>query len=459
MKGRMFIESVRSEGLAHISYVVGHGGRAAVIDPRRDCGEYIDIARRYGAAITLIFETHRNEDYVIGSCELAHRTGARIYHGRALDFRYGNPVKDGDRFDLGDLSLTVLETPGHTYESISLVLADTVMGNDPLGVFSGDALFIGDVGRTDFFPGRDEEVAGLLYDSIFGKLLALGDHVILYPGHGAGSVCGKGIGPRDFSTIGYERKHNAVLQLTDRKEFVKFKAGEFHYKPPYFTMMEKFNLEGSAPLLAGIRAPRPLSVSEFGEAAGGGAVVLDTRSPEAFAGAFIPGSLCVPLSMVPAFAGYYLPYDKNILLVVQEIGDADTAVRYLLRLGYDRVEGYLAGGLQEWATSGLAYDRIPSVHVEELVRRIDSGEKFTLLDVRGADELKGGRLPGSLHVYVGELPQRLGEIPKDLRITTFCESGYRGIIAASVLKRNGFKLVEDSLGSMAACRAVGCPIV
>ncbi len=460
MNGQMFVESVRSEGLAHISYMVGHGGKAAVIDPRRDCREYIDIAHRYGAAITLIFETHRNEDYVVGSCELAHRTGAEIHHGRALDFRYGNPVKDGDRFDLGDLSLTVLETPGHTFESISLVLTDTSMGSEPVGVFTGDALFIGDVGRTDFFPGREEEVAGLLYDSIFGKLLPLGDHVILYPGHGAGSVCGKGMAPRDFSTIGYERKHNAVLRMTERRDFVKFKASEFHYKPPYFMMMEKLNLEGAAPLLSGIHAPRPLSVAEFSAAAQRGAVVLDTRSPEAFAGAFIPGSLSVPLSMVPAMAGYYLPYDKDILLVVNDdVADVNTAVRYLRRLGYDRVTGYLAGGMWEWETNGLAYDRIPAVHVEELVRRIRAGDKFTLLDVRGADEVKDGRLPGSLHVYVGELPARLDDIPADRPITTFCESGSRGIIAASILKRNGFKAVEDSLGSMAACRATGCPIV
>lgn len=459
MSGRMILEAVRSEGLAHISYILAHNGKASVIDPRRDCAVYIEIAHRHGAAITHIFETHRNEDYIIGSSELAHRTGAQIYHGGRLNFRYGNPVADGDIFMIGDMEISVIETPGHTYESISILLADTGSGREPLAVFTGDTLFIGDVGRTDFFPDRAEEVAGLLYDSIFNKLLPLGDHVIVYPGHGAGSVCGKGMAPRDFSTIGYERLNNPVLRLSNREEFIRHKTRELHYKPGYFSMMEEFNLEGSAPLLSEVPPPRPMGPSELADALEAGALVLDTRSPEAFAGAFIPGSLSIPLALIPAFAGYYLSYKGRIVLVVNDYPDVNTAVRYLARMGYDNVTGFLAGGLRAWEISGRLYDRIPTVHAGELVRRIKSGEQFTLLDVRGVDELKGGRLPGSLHAYVGELPKLIGTIPRDRTVTTFCESGYRAIIAASILKRNGFEVVEDALGSMAACMAIGCPVV
>jgi hydroxyacylglutathione hydrolase len=247
MASGMFLQIIRSEGLFHLSYLIGHDGRAAVIDPRRDCRIYVDMAHSRGARIEYIFETHRNEDYVIGSKELAHLTGAEIRHGGRLDFEYGRAVADGDTFDLGDLRLEILETPGHTFESISIAVTDTGFGEAPVAVFTGDALFVGDVGRTDFFPDRAEEVAGLLYESIFRKILPLGDQAILYPAHGAGSVCGEGMAEREFSTLGMERISNPVLQMKDRDVFIRFKASEHHDKPPYFRRMEKYNLEGSAP--------------------------------------------------------------------------------------------------------------------------------------------------------------------------------------------------------------------
>lgn len=288
--GKMFLETVRSEGLSHISYILGHGGKCAVIDPRRDSQVYVDMAHERGAAITHIFETHRNEDYVIGSLDLARRTGAQIYHSGATQFDYGNSVSEGDRFELGDLELKILETPGHTFDSISIALFDQGFGQEAVSVFTGDALFIGDVGRTDFFPDRKEEVAGLLYDSIFQKLLPLGDHVILNPAHGAGSVCGAGMAAREFSTLGYERKYNPVLQKSGRDTFIRHKVQEHHYKPPYFEMMEKYNREGAPPLME-IPRPRPMSPSEFEKEMGQEMLVLDTRSAEAIAGSFIPGAL------------------------------------------------------------------------------------------------------------------------------------------------------------------------
>lgn len=451
----MFLRRVHSEGLAHVSYIIGDGSEAVVIDPRRDCDVYVEIAAEKGARISHIFETHRNEDYIIGSCDLARLTGAEIYHGAALDFEYGNAVSEGDVFNVGDMNLTVLETPGHTYESISIVLRDKSFGDDPLAVFTGDALFIGDVGRTDFFPDRAEEVAGLLYDSIFEKLLPLGDHVLLYPAHGAGSVCGDSMAEREFSTLGYERRNNDVLQLTDRDDFIRHKVEEVHYKPKYFKCMEKHNLKG-APPLDRLPVPAPATAEAFASAIDDGLQVVDLRSPEAFSGAFVPGSLNLPLEMVPAYGGYILDYDRPIGLVAENAEDVATAVRYLVRMGYEDIPCFLAGGLNSWEITGRDFDKMPAITARELKDRIDEGEPFTLLDVRKETEFKIGHLPRAIHIFLGNLPERLADIPRDKQIVVFCGSGRRASIGGSLLKLNGFERVQNNLGSAEACEEVGC---
>jgi len=455
----VLLETIHSEGLAHLSYLLVHKGKAAVIDPRRDCRIYMDKARRQGARIALIFETHRNEDYVIGSTELARLTGAEIYHGKNLDFRYGNSVSEGDVFEVGDLKLRILETPGHTFESISLALFDQSSGDEAVGVFTGDTLFVGDVGRTDFFPDRMEETAGLLYDSIFDKLASLGPQAILYPAHGAGSVCGDALAEREFSTLGYELNCNPALQNKDRNAFITRKTDERHYHPPYFKKMEELNRDGSAAPLGMLPYAIPLRADEFESRVNEGALILDARSPEAIAGALIPGSLGIPLEMIPAFAGWFLPYQKDILLVLQNADEAEKATRYLIRMGYDRVVGFLEEGLSAWETSGRKYQTIPSLHAAELTKKINGKEAFTLLDVRKESEVAQARLPGSLHIYLGDLPKRIDEIPKELPVVTFCGSGLRAVIGATILKQHGFHDVENALGSMAACEAVGCPIL
>ena len=456
----MFLEKIPSEGLAHLSYVFGDGKQAGVVDPRRDCETYLDIAHQNGAEITHVFETHRNEDYVIGSQELARRTGAAVYHGHAMDFAYGNPVSDGDRFELDGLFLTILETPGHTYESISITIHDPAFGQEPVGVFTGDALFVGDVGRTDFFPDAKEEVAGLLYDSIFEKLLPLGDHVILYPAHGAGSVCGSGMASREFSTLGYERLNNPVLQRTDRADFVQFKIQEKHYQPPYFRKMEEYNLKGNAQEMPRLPRPRPMPAAEFAKAMDNSMVAVDVRSPEAIAGASIPGSLAIPLDMIPAYAGWFLEYGRPIGIVPEDGAheQIETAVRYLIRLGYDHVPGFLEGGLHEWETSARHYQRIPALHIAELRERMENNEEFTLLDVRKHDEFDAGHLANAQHMFLGDIPARLDEISRDRPVVTFCGSGRRAIIAASILKQHGFSDVSDCLGSMSACADTACPV-
>ncbi len=459
MAGGMFLEKIRSEGLSHLSYLIGHGSRAAVVDPRRDCRVYVETAHRKGAHIEYIFETHRNEDYVIGSVALAEMTGAKIYHGRSPDFQYGRATKEGDVFKLGDLRLRVLETPGHTFESISIAVSDSGFGEHPVAVFTGDALFVGDVGRTDFFPDQAEEVAGLLYESIFGKILPLGDQAILCPAHGAGSVCGDSMAEREFSTLGMERLTNPVLQVKSKKEFVKAKLAERHYVPPYFRRMEQLNSDGSALSVNQLHSPKPMTVSAFEKNVEDGAVLLDVRSPEAVGGALIPRSLGIPIEMLSAFAGWFLPYDKKILLVVQGYEDVEIAFSYLIRMGYDNVTGFLDNGLNAWEAAGKPYETIPSVHTSEIVRRITENETFFLLDVRTESEFRGAGLPGAGHIYLGDLRKSLDRVPRDIPVVTFCGSGLRAVTAATILKMEGYDHVENCLGSMAACAAIGCPIV
>ena len=451
----MFLHKIKSEGLAHLSYILGDGNEAVVIDPRRDVDCYIDIAAREGVRITRIFETHRNEDYVIGSVELATRTGASIHHGHALDFGYGEDVREGDCFECGALRLRVLETPGHTPESISLVLTDGNQGDTPVGVFTGDALFVGDVGRTDLIEGREREMAEALHRSLFDKLLPLGDQALLYPAHGAGSVCGENMADREFSTLGHERAHNPLLQVTDREAFVRRKLDEHHYVPPYFRQMERLNQCG-APVLHHLPPPAPLPPDAFEARRKGGARVVDLRSAQAFAGTHVPGSLALPLPLLPAYAGYLLGYDEDLLLVAEDADAAREAVARLARMDYTRVAGYLKGGLGEWESSGREFGSIDAVHAADLDARLQSPEPPLLLDVRKITEYRGKRLRGATHVFLGHLPARICELPRDRPIVTFCGSGQRAVVAASLLRAAGIAHVENAFGSMAACESIGC---
>ncbi len=453
----MFLETVRSEGLAHLSYLIGDGGEAFVIDPRRDCEPYLAIADRHEARITRIFETHRNEDYVVGSCELAQRTGAVIHHGAAFPFGYGKPAAEGERFTAGALQLAVLETPGHTAESLSFALYDTATGDDEaVAVFTGDTLFVDGSGRIDLYPDSPEEAAARLHDSIHRKLLPLGDSVPLFPAHGAGSVCGASIAARELSTLGYERRHNRELSLT-REAFIRHKSAEQPYQPPYFRQMERLNGEGP-PLLGPERWPQPVSAADFAAAQAGGMQLVDLREPEAIAGALIPGSLAIPLEMLGAFAGWFLSYERDIGLVSHHPLHIAEAVTRLHRLGYERIRLWLKEGLHGWEVTGRPYATVPAIHATELKRRLESHQPFTLLDVRSRSEIAAAALPGATEIYLGELPGRLNDIPVERPIVTFCGTGRRSIIAASILLQQGFSGVEVCLGSLAACKAVGCPL-
>lgn len=454
----MFLKKIKSEGLAHLSWMFGDGNEAFVVDPRRDCQVYVDTAASKGMRITRIFETHRNEDYVVGSVELARLTGASIHHGAKLDFGYGNDVSEGDTFECGALRVEVLETPGHTPESISLVLRDANQGDTPVGVFTGDALFIGDVGRTDLVEGREREMAEALHDSLFNKLLPLGDQALLYPAHGAGSVCGENMASREFSTLGHERAHNPMLQVADRERFVRRKMDEHHYQPRYFRKMERYNQEGP-PVLGPLPVPRPLTPDEVEQRMDAGARVLDLRSPEAFAASFIPGSLCIPLGLLPAYGGYLLDYGQDLILLTQGQDDNDTAVRHLVRMGFESIAGYAKGGMTAWQTSGRRFGHVDAIDAKSLNAKLESGVDFTLLDVRKITEFKDKRLQGARHVFLGHLPDELDGLDRHKPVVTFCGSGQRAIVAASILKAHGFEDVANAFGSMEACAALGCSML
>jgi len=290
----MILEKIKSEIVSHLSYFIGSDNEAVVVDPRRDWQVYVDIAQREGMNIKYIFETHRNEDYVIGSLELASLTGAEIYHGLWPKFEYGNVLKDGQEFRVGKLAVKAIYTPGHTLGCVSYAVTDLDSGEEPVLVCTGDTLFVNDVGRTDLAgPERRHDWSEKLYDSIFNKLLPLGDHVILCPAHGSGSVCGSRIAERELSTLGLERLINPVLQMS-KEEFVKLKVEEHHEYAPYFRMMEKYNVKG-APFIGCGPNLKALKPKEFKEKLDEGAVVVDTRPPPAFGAGHIKGSYSLAL--------------------------------------------------------------------------------------------------------------------------------------------------------------------
>lgn len=447
----MLLKKIKTPGLSHLSYLVGSGGKAAVIDPRRDCEFYVEMARAEGLEITHIFETHRNEDLVSGAPILKALTGARVLHGPnpGGEVNYAETVREDDEFDVGQLKIRVLETPGHTDDHLAFVLHDTAYPDGPVGVFTGDALFVGDVGRTDFYPDRKREVAGLLFDSL-QKILGLGDQVILYPAHGAGSVCGAGMAEREFSTLGHERANNPRLQFERREEFIDFKVAENHYQPPYFRLMERLNLEGGDPAPRVMR-PRRLSLSELKSIEADH--VVDVREPLAFAAGHLPGAMNLPVGMISAFAGWFIREGERIALVASDEDQLEAAMIHLVRIALDNVAGGYVGVVPA-AAQGHEMKTIPMINTEQVEKRLkaESGD-WILLDVRDADERADSAIDGSQHIYVGELNERYRELDPAKRYTLMCASGMRATVAAGWLASRGIDNLDVYLGSMGAWKA------
>ncbi|NNU17059.1 MBL fold metallo-hydrolase [Parvularcula sp. ZS-1/3] len=451
----MILKTIKTDGLAHLSYFLGDGNEAAVIDPRRDIEIYIEEARKRGMRITHIFETHRNEDLVSGAPILAEATGANVHHGPnpAGVVSYAETTREGDRFEIGSATIEVLETPGHTDDSLSFVLYDQSFDDGPVGVFTGDALFVGDVGRTDFYPDRAREVAGLLYDSL-QKLVGLGDQALLYPAHGAGSVCGSGMADREFSSIGHERRNNPRLQFDDREAFIEAKLAEEHPTPPYFSLMEKLNLEGASAMRRYL-LPDPVSPGALQE--NGKTQLVDIRGIADFLGAHAPGSFCIPDDMLAAFAGWLLDPGGEVLLISRNAQQAEAAVRTLGRIGFDHVTGFLPG-IMPVAASGNPFRSVGVVDTQTVKSRLGS-DGWTLLDVRSAEEFDAGHIEGAQNVYLGHLADRIGDVPSEGNVTVMCGSGARATIAASVLLKHGRSDIDVFLGSTKAWLAADHPVV
>jgi hydroxyacylglutathione hydrolase len=405
--------------------------------------------------IRYVFETHRNQDYVVGSLELAGETGAGIYHGSWPRFNYGKIVEDEQKFPIGALELKAIYTPGHTLGCVSYVVTDLESGNAPVLAFTGDTLFVDDVGRTDFGgPEKRREWSERLYESIFQKLLPLGDQVIVLPAHGGGSLCGSNIADREVTTIGLERRMNPVLQLS-RQKFIEFKVNEHHEYPPYFRMMEKLNVEGARPFGHG-PSLRALNPSEFKNEISQGALVVDTRAPPAFGAGHIEGSYNAAMAML-GLVGWALPYDKPLILILPHQKSLDYVARNLARIGYDNLRGYLTPSIVSWYKSALPTQQLEMITAPDLKERLCHND-WIVLDVRSRDEWIRGHVKDSLNIYFGQLEKRLEELPTGRRLAVMCESGIRASFACSILLRAGIRKICNVLGGMAAWKNAKYPI-
>ena len=451
----MKMKRIETPGIAHYAYVFVSGDEAAVFDPGRDVEPYLDAARELGARISCIVETHRQEDFVMGAAYLARTTGAKIVNGNHETFGHGDlRLDDGDTFEVGELEIRALHTPGHTPESMSYVVYPSG-GDDPAwSVLTGDALFYGTTGRTDLPAAqKSKENAALLYDSVHAKLGDLPDATLVLPAHGPGSVCGSGMAERPVSTIGDEKRYNEVFTLS-REEFAEKKGGERIPRPPYFRLMEKVNLRGG---LEPLRRQVPLMDADAFAESCDGKLVYDTREPEGFAGGHAPDSHSIWLGGLPVFGGWVGDEKSPIYLITDRDDDVETATRHLARIGIDQVDGALAGGFGGWRKAGRPIGFSGTITPEAL-----AGEpaKFQVIDVREDDEFDEGHIPEARHMFVGYLEERLDELALDRNrpIVVTCSVGHRAGLGVSMLLRAGFRDVRNLLGGMTAWKALDLPL-
>ncbi len=458
-------------GLAIASYIVGDekSGEAVVIDPTRDVEDFISYARANDLHIRRIIETHVHADFVTGSRELKARLDNKptihcsAYGGDDWTQPYADDyVKEGDQLEVGNVRLEFLHTPGHTPEHICVTLRDLSRSADvPWLIFTGDFLFVGDVGRPDLLGEEaQQQLAHQLYSSVFDKLPKLPDITEVFPAHGAGSLCGKAIGSRRSSTVGYERRFNPSLQKKPEGDWVRDLLTEMPLAPPYFRRMKQVNKEGPPIIGPTLPGQKRWSAGEVYERVCEECLVLDVRSKEAFAAAHIPNAINIPLGdILPTWAGWVLPYDRPTLAVLDDPADMSTVTTHLLRVGFDDVRGYLEGGIDAWETGGFPLAKLNTISVHELRKQLNDirAGSLTLLDVRTEKEWDSGHIEGATHIHGGKLQERFEDVARDKPIAVVCGSGYRASIAASFLKREGFDRVTNVMGGMSAWSAAGLP--
>jgi hydroxyacylglutathione hydrolase len=456
----MYFEQFYLGCLAHASYLLASDGEAVVVDPQRDVELYLKAAGEHGVAIRHIFETHLHADFVSGHKELAARTGAKIYMGAKAGASFAHvPVSDGFEVKFGKASIRVLETPGHTQESICLVVTDEEKPSSPWAVLTGDTLFIGDVGRPDLSPAHTPvQLAGMLYDSLHNKVMKLADSVLVYPAHGAGSLCGKNMRAERSSTIGTERLTNYALQIKSREEFVAQLTSNLPARPDYFLKDAEINRTGAAPL-SELPPLRALTPAELKAMLDEGEVALDVRPGEEFAAGHVPGSVNIALSgQFASWAGTVLGLTAHPVLIGASDSQIEEARLRMARVGIEVLDGYLQGGVEAWKQAGFRLGTLAQMTASELGTQIESGN-VQVLDVRREPEWEAAHIESANWWPLDNFRVAPPEIDHEAPIAVHCKGGYRSMIACSLLQRAGFKHVTNIMGGMDAWQEAKLPVV
>lgn len=451
----MYFKHIYETGLAQASYFIGcqKTKEAIVIDPRRDINEYLEIAEREKLKITKITETHIHADFLSGSRELAAATGAEILlsdeGGKDWSYEFAHTgLKDGNIFKVGNLKFEVIHSPGHTPEHISFLLTDTAASDNPIMIFTGDFVFVGDIGRPDLLEkaagitGTQEIGAHQMFNSL-KRFNELPDYVQVWPGHGAGSACGKALGAVPSSTVGYEKLVNWALNINDEEEFVKALLEGQPEPPFYFAMMKKMNKVGPA-ILGGLPFPAKLNLSQFKNHVDNKTTIVDTRDKFSFAGGHIPGSYNIQDNTAfSTWTGWLLNYDENFILIAPE-HRVQELTKALIRIGLDNIAGYYSD-LDSWATAGHELEIVNQITCEELTRKFENDE-VQLIDVRGVSEYLSGNIYKAENIHAGYLSKNLDKISTEKEVVIHCQSGDRSSIACSILLKYGFKNISNLTG-------------
>ncbi len=453
----MDVQQLYTGCLSEAAYFISSNGEAAVIDPLRDIDTYLKMAEEKGVKIKYIFETHFHADFVSGHLELAQKTGAPIVYGPQT--KAGFPIhqaSDGEFFQIGDIKIQAVHTPGHTLESTCYLLHDEK--GAPYCIFTGDTLFVGDVGRPDLFSGNlsKEELAGMMYESLQQKIKPLADHIIVYPAHGPGSSCGKNLGPETSSTIGQQKQSNYALKDMSKEEFVRVVTTGLTEPPAYFPINARINKEGYDSLDNILETASALSIDEFKQKAKEGAWILDTRPATVFTESFIPGSISIGLDgRFAEWAGSLLPYNQPLILVTEDGKEKESIIR-LARVGIDNVQGYLKGGFDAWRSAGERTDMIIDIEPDELAMDIPHDSRLEIIDVRKESEFEAGHVRGAQNIPLSTLTDAatVANIDDDNNLYIHCAGGYRSVIAASILKKQGYHNLRNVLGGFAQMKQV-----